>query len=68
MRGTYDNKVNAAYLYLSCEKIARTQVISDEVNFDLDISGKLVGIEFLNARSQLTEAILSSFSASHLGR
>ena len=65
MRGTYDYKANAAYLYLTGEKITRTQVLSDEINFDLDVSGKLVGIEFLNARSQLTEATLSSFSANH---
>ena len=65
MRGTYDKKVNAAYLYLTSEKILRTQVVSEEINFDLDSSGKLVGIEFLNARLQLTEATLSSFSANH---
>ncbi len=65
MRGTYDKNVNAAYLYLSGEKISQTKQISDEINFDLDSSGKLVGIEFLNARSQLTGVTLGSFLANH---
>ena len=56
MRGTYDKNVNAACLYLSTEKFAKTMVISEEMNFDLNSSGRLVGIEFLNARSQLAEA------------
>ena len=65
MRGTYDKNVNAAYLYLSVEKFAETKEISEEINFDLDSSGRLIGIEFLNARSQLTETTLSSFTANH---
>ena len=65
MRGTYDRRADAAYLYLSGESIAQTKVISDDINFDLNSSGKLVGIEFLNARVQLTEATLSSFAANH---
>ena len=65
MRGTYDKKASAAYLYLSGEKIARTKVISDDINFDLDSSGRLVGIEFLNAREQLADATLNSFSANY---
>jgi uncharacterized protein YuzE len=62
MKGTYDPKADAAYLYLSEEKIAKTKVISDSLNFDLDADGKLVGIEFLDAKSQLTGSTLQSFS------
>jgi len=68
MKGTFDKNSNAAYLYLSGEKITQTKVISDNINFDLDSLGKLVGIEFLNARSQLTEGTLSSFSANYQGQ
>jgi uncharacterized protein YuzE len=61
MHGTYDNKVDAAYLYLSQEQIAKTRVISEALHFDLDTHGKLVGIEFLDAKTQLTEKTLESF-------
>jgi uncharacterized protein YuzE len=62
MNATYDPKADAAYLYLSKEKIAKSRVISDSMNFDLDADGKLVGIEFLDAKSQLAGSTLQSFS------
>jgi len=61
MRGTYDKEADAAYLYLSDEKITRTTEMNTEINFDYDALGKVVGIEFLNAKSQLADATLISF-------
>jgi uncharacterized protein YuzE len=62
MNGTYDPKADAADLYLSKEKITKTRVVSDSMHFDLDVDGKIVGIEFLNAESQLAGSTLQSFS------
>ena len=62
MNGTYDKHANAAYVYLTKAKIAQTKVMSGEINFDLDRDDKLVGIEFLDANSQLAEATLRSFT------
>ena len=61
MKVTYDGLANAAYLYL--REIAPGEIefsqeveieeVEGTINVDFDAEGRLIGIEFLNARAQL---------------
>ena len=54
MRVTYDPKVDAAYIYLA-KKVAQpeTRQVDEDIALDFDASGKLVGIEVLDASQRL---------------
>ena len=66
MRVTYDSEVNAAYISLTTIGVgeARYQVpvsaehAAGEIILDLDRDGRLIGIEVLDARQGLPEALI----------
>ncbi len=55
----YDADANAAYIRLAASKIVESEEVTPGVVFDFDANGHIVGIELLNARTQLTEEMLS---------
>lgn len=69
MKITYDRVVNAAYIYL-VDEIGKGQVhktyccdpleVKGQIHLDFDSSGRLLGIEVLDARSKLPEALLET--------
>jgi uncharacterized protein YuzE len=44
---------NAAYIRLSSAKVLESAEVSPDVVFDYDAEGRIVGIELLDAKSQL---------------
>ncbi|MFI0417420.1 DUF2283 domain-containing protein [Spongiactinospora sp. 9N601] len=69
LRVTYDAKANAAYIYLNqddtearfgwmypCDPVA----VDGMINLDFDVSGRLIGVEVLGARSKLPAHLLDS--------
>lgn len=48
MHQAYDADADALYIRLAGGTVARTAVIDDGCNVDLDADGKLLGIEVLN--------------------
>ncbi len=64
LRVTFDPSADAAYIYLRNPKPGSVDetVMCEElfVNLDLDIFGKLVGIELLNASKLLPREILDA--------
>ncbi len=44
---------NAAYIRLSSAKVLESAEVSPDVVFDYDADGRIVGIELLDAKSQL---------------
>jgi len=50
---------NAAYIRLSSGDILDSSEIAPNVVFDYDIDDRIVGIELLNARAQLSAELLS---------
>ncbi|MGH7215393.1 MAG: DUF2283 domain-containing protein [Tepidisphaeraceae bacterium] len=55
MKLTYDPDLNIAYIRLRKKSArVRTITVSDELNVDLGRDGSIYGIEFLNAREQLS--------------
>ena len=55
---TYRAEDNAAYIRLSQEKILESAEIAPGVVFDYDTEGRIVGIELLDARAQLSPKLL----------
>ena len=59
IRIRYDADANAAYMRLSESRIIDSAEISPNVILDYDADGHIVGIELLDARTQLSADLLS---------
>jgi uncharacterized protein YuzE len=55
----YRAEDNAAYIRLSGEKVLDSSEVTPDVVFDYDAEGRIVGIELLDARAQLSADLLS---------
>ena len=53
MKAEYDTIANALYLTIKKGRVAKTIKMHDRLLVDVDKKGDLVGIEILDARSQL---------------
>ncbi len=56
----YSPEDNAAYLRLSQEKILESEEVAPGIVFDYDSEGRIVGIEWLHARAQLSPELLGA--------
>jgi YD repeat-containing protein len=55
----YQADDNAAYIRLSNGRILESAEVAPNVIFDYDADGRIVGIELLDARAQLSAELLS---------
>ena len=55
----YRSADNAAYIRLSSAKVLDSVEVSPDVVFDYDAEGRIVGIELLDAKSQLPSDALT---------
>ena len=55
----YRSADNAAYIRLSSAKVLESAEVSPDVVFDYDAEGRIVGIELLDAKSQLPSDALT---------
>ncbi len=46
-RAEYDKTADAVYVYLTDAEVAKTRMLDDYRNIDLDAAGGVVGVEFL---------------------
>lgn len=64
MKIEIDNEADAAYIYTKSEieegEVAKTIEVNESIILDFDSSGKLIGIEILNASKNLTKDFLGS--------
>jgi len=63
MKLQYDSDVDALYVRFTTDRIVESEEIKPNVVFDYDAEGKLVAIEFLDARGQLPPAALLDIKA-----
>ena len=56
----YRAEDNAAYIRLSIGTVLESEEVSPNVVFDYDAEGRIVGIELLDARAQLSAELLST--------
>ena len=54
----YSSEDNAAYIRLSQDKVLDSAEVAPDVVFDYDADGRIVGIELLDARAQLSPELL----------
>ncbi len=62
MKIDFDKQANAAYLCLKeiqPGEVKKTISLNESINLDLDLNGKILGIEVLNATKQLPLSLLS---------
>jgi len=62
MNVSYDNEIDALYLKLGTEEPDGVVEMAEGVNLDTTASGKLVGIEILNASLKLDLNTLLSYT------
>jgi YD repeat-containing protein len=55
----YRAEDNAAYIRLSRDKVLDSAEVAQDVVFDYDAEGRIVGIELLDARAQLSADLLT---------
>jgi uncharacterized protein YuzE len=55
----YRAEDNAAYIRLSRDKVLESAEVAPDVVFDYDAEGRIVGIELLDARAQLSADLLT---------
>jgi len=58
MNTKYDKTADALYVKFKQGKIAKTLRLEDHLIIDLDSKSNILGIELLNARSQITPSFL----------
>lgn len=63
MKITYDKAADAAYIYLKYPlkdgECATTKELDEHIILDFDASGKIVGVEILNASKVLSRKVIS---------
>ena len=66
MKIEYDREVDALYVRLQKKYVARTVEIEEGLNLDLDGSGKLIGLEILDATERYSLADIFNISTENL--
>lgn len=65
MKLEYDKKADAAYIYLKYpiedNEVKKSLELNENITIDLDSSGKLIGIEILNASKVLNKEIIEEY-------
>lgn len=59
MRIRYDPDSNAAYIRLAEDPIVESEEVSPGIIFDFNEQGRIVGMEFLDAKKDLPMQVLS---------
>ena len=66
MKIEYDNEIDALYIRLQEKYVDRTLEIVEGLNIDLDASGKMIGIEVLDAVDRYSLADIFNISTENL--
>jgi uncharacterized protein YuzE len=66
MKIEYDSEIDALYIRLQEKEVYRTLEIEDGLNLDMDITGKMIGIEVLNAADRYSLADIFNITTENL--
>jgi len=66
MKIEYDREVDALYIRIQEKEVVRTQEVSDGVNLDFDVEGRLIGLEVLGASKKYPSSDIFNFSTENL--
>ena len=66
MKIEYDKEVDALYIRIQEKEVVRTQEVSDGVNLDFDVEGRLIGLEVLGASKKYPSSDIFNLSTENL--
>jgi uncharacterized protein YuzE len=66
MKIEYDKEVDALYIRIQEKDVARTQEVSDGMNLDFDVEGRLIGLEVLGASRRYSSSDIFNLSTKNL--
>jgi uncharacterized protein YuzE len=66
MKIDYDKEVDALYIRIQEKDVARTQEVSDGMNLDFDVEGRLIGLEVLGASRRYSSSDIFNLSTKNL--
>lgn len=66
MKLEYDRDVDALYIRIQEVEVDHTLELEEGVNLDFDATGKLIGIEILDARARYSPADIFNIATEHL--
>jgi len=66
MKIEYDNEIDALYIRLQEKYVDRTVEIEEGLNVDFDESGKMIGLEVLDATDRYSLADIFNISTENL--
>jgi len=66
MKIEYDNEIDSLYIRLQEKYVDRTVEIEEGLNIDLDESGKMIGLEVLDAADRYSLADIFNISTENL--
>ena len=66
MKIEYDNEVDALYIRLQEKYVDRTVEVEEGLNIDFDKSGKMIGLEVLDATDRYSLADIFNISTENL--
>lgn len=66
MKIEYDNEIDALYIRLQEKYVDRTLEIAEGFNVDFDTSGKVIGLEVLDATEKYSMADIFNISTENL--
>ena len=66
MKIEYDNEIDSVYIRLQEKYVDRTVEIEEGVNIDFDKSGKMIGLEVLDAVDRYSLADIFNISTENL--
>jgi len=66
MKIEYDNEIDALYVRLQEKFVARTLEIEEGLNIDFDESGKMIGLEVLDAVERYSLADIFNIATENL--
>ena len=66
MKIEYDNEIDALYIRLQEKYVDRTVEIEEGLNIDFDKSGKMIGVEVLDATDRYSLADIFNISTENL--
>ncbi len=66
MKIEYDNEIDALYIRLQEKYVERTVEVEEGLNIDFDKSGKMIGLEVLDATDRYSLADIFNISTENL--
>lgn len=66
MKIEYDNEIDALYIRLQEKYVDKTLEIAEGLNIDLDASGKMIGLEVLDATDRYSLSDIFNISTENL--